>query len=620
MKKLLPRRRGRVNQVKGKSTEMDSSAERYKKLFEMVKDAVFITSVDGRIIDVNSSWLELFGYRSQKEALELDLASDVYANSEDRTRLLGLLEKEKFVKDYEIEAKKRDGTKIIVSISDQVIRDEKGRTVGYVGILRDVTKTREYERRTEEALRKSEEQFRTLVTSAPLGLSIIAKDGAYEYVNPKFVEMFGYTLEDAPTGKEWFKRAYPDPAYRRKVIACWMEDLTGEKVGETRPRVFTVTCKDGSEKEIFFRPVSLTDGRQLVTYEDITERKRAEEALQREKRAVELVAKIGRIISSTLEIDKVYELFAEEVGKAIPSDRIAINIPYPEKGIISTAYIAGHDVPGRRPGDVVSLGGSLTEEVLHKRESLLIQTEDVGGVLGRLPGLSPTMKAGFRSLMAVPLISKDKVIGVLHLRSFKPNAYSEEDVNLAEGIGNQIAGAIANSELYAERMRAEEELEQSEERYRSLVEDINDGYFIVQDGRFVYVNQAVANLIGHSKEVILGKEFSKFFPREYLERLGNDDLKGKRDQGQNEFEISGKDGENLVLEIRSRGIDYNGRPAIAGICKDITARKKAEMALREKVEELERWHQLTIDREIKMTQLKTRIEELESELNGSRKN
>jgi len=479
-------------------------------------------------------------------------------------------------------------------------------------------------KKAEETLRESEEMFRTLVTGAPIGLSIIAKDGVYEHVNPKFVEIFGYTLEDIPTGKKWFEKAYPDPEYRQKIVACWIEDLRGAKVGETRPRLFTVTCKNGSKKEIFFRPATLTDGRQLVTYEDITERKGAEKALQREKRAVqrlagerELVAKIGRIVSSSLEIDRVYELFAQEVKKAIPFDRIAINIIYPERGTVSTAYIAGHDVPGRRSGDIVALDGTLSEEVMRNRKSFLIQKEDIEEVVNRLPGLLPTYEAGFRSLMAVPLISRDKVIGVLHLRLFKPKAYTEAEVNLADSIGNQIAGAIASSELYAERKRAEEELKKSEERYRSLVEDINDGYFIIQDGKLVYTNQAFANLLGYIKEEILGKEFSRVFPKKYLERLSKGDLKRKRDRepaGQNELEISRKDGEKLVLEIRSRVIDYDGMSAIAGICKDITERKKAEMVLQEKVEELERWYRLTVDREVRMTQLKKRIKKLESRL------
>ena len=166
-------------------------------------------------------------------------------------------------------------------------------------------------------------------------------------------------------------------------------------------------------------------------------------------------------------------------------------------------------------------------------------------------------------------------------------------------------------------------MKKSEERYKSLVEDINDGYFIIQDGKFVYINQAFADLSGYTKEGMLGMEFVKLFPQKYLERLSKDNLKRKEDREhvvQNEFEISRKDEENLVLEIRSRVIDYHGRSAIAGICKNITERKKAEMALREKVEELEKWFQVTVHREVKMTQLKKRIQELESKLKLTREN
>jgi PAS domain S-box-containing protein len=209
----------------------------------------------------------------------------------------------------------------------------------------------------------------------------------------------------------------------------------------------------------------------------------------------------------------------------------------------------------------------------------------------------------------------------------KPLNMDEVLATVREGLEKQRL-VMENERLYgeaqrelAERKRAEEELKKSEKRYRSLVEDINDGYFIIQDRKFVYVNKAFADLSGYRKEIMLGKDFSRFFPREYLERLSKDDLKGKEVRehlGQNEFEISRKDGENLVLEIRSRVIDYNGRSAIAGLCKDITERKKSEMALREKVEELEKWYQVTVHREVKMTQLKKRIQELESELKLTR--
>jgi PAS domain S-box-containing protein len=149
------------------------------------------------------------------------------------------------------------------------------------------------------------------------------------------------------------------------------------------------------------------------------------------------------------------------------------------------------------------------------------------------------------------------------------------------------------------------------------VEDINDGYFVIQDGRFVYFNQAFANLLEDKNEVILVREFLRLFSLKYPEGTS----KENQDHGsQNEVEISGKDGEDLILEIRWSVIDYNRRSAFAGICKDITEKKKAEMALQEKVKELEKWYRLTVDRELKMTELKRRIRELKSRRKLVRKN
>jgi PAS domain S-box-containing protein len=371
------------------------------------------------------------------------------------------------------------------------------------------------ESKTDQAENKHAELFLTLVTNAPIGLSVIAKNGTYKYINPKFIEMFGYTLEEIPTGKKWFEKVYPDPESRKMATTYWIEDMKGAKVGEIRPRTFTITCKDGSEKEVLFRTTKLTDGRQLVIYEDITERKQAEEELQREKHAVqrlaeerELVAKIGRIISSSLEIDRVYELFAKEVSKAIPFDRISINIIYPENGTVSTAYIAGHDVPGRRAGDIVPLAGTLTEDVMLTGSSLLVQTEEIDKVVARFPLLSPTFRVGFQSLLAVPLISKDKVIGVLHFRSFKPKTYTEADVNLAESIGSQIAGAIANAQLYAEQKRAEEKLkeysEKLEERVEQRTKDLREAQEqLVRQEKLAVMGQ-LAGGVGHELRNPLG--------------------------------------------------------------------------------------------------------------------
>ena len=60
-------------------------------------------------------------------------------------------------------------------------------------------------------------QFQILVENAPSGMAMIDRDGKFLYINPKFKEMFGYDLKDIPRGREWFRKAYPDPAYRHEV-------------------------------------------------------------------------------------------------------------------------------------------------------------------------------------------------------------------------------------------------------------------------------------------------------------------------------------------------------------------------------------------------------------------
>lgn len=107
----------------------------------------------------------------------------------------------------------------------------------------------------------------------------------------------------------------------------------------------------------------------------IAEHKGAEEARRlAEENAV--VAEVGRIISSTLNIEEVYERFAEEVHKLIPFDRIAINLTNFEDKTVTVAYVFGLDVPERRVGVIFPLAGSINERLTKNRSTLFIQIRD----------------------------------------------------------------------------------------------------------------------------------------------------------------------------------------------------------------------------------------------------
>ena len=186
----------------------------------------------------------------------------------------------------------------------RVTRDKQGNPLELVGYWVDITERR----RVEEALRESEERFRQMAELSPFPVSIIDSDGIYLYLNKKFIEVFGYTLKDIPGGKDWFHKAYPDSEYRQKVLSAWKSDL--KKFGRyvVRPREFRVTCKDGTVRNIMFRPVTMEKGKQFITYEDLTDLRRAEMELRKHRNGLELL-----VAKRTAELNMVNQQLQHEI-------------------------------------------------------------------------------------------------------------------------------------------------------------------------------------------------------------------------------------------------------------------------------------------------------------------
>jgi PAS domain S-box-containing protein len=180
-------------------------------------------------------------------------------------------------------------------------------------------------KRAEKTLEVEKERFRILTEKAPLGISMIGEDGRYRYLNPKFIEMFGYNLEDVPTGKDWFKQAYPNKEYRHEVISTWINDLKEFKVGESRPRTFTVTCKNGLEKIIYFKPVTLETGDQFMICEDVTNQEYLENQLRQAQKMEAIGTLAGGIAHDfnniLFPIVGLSELIAEDLPTGSPEHK-----------------------------------------------------------------------------------------------------------------------------------------------------------------------------------------------------------------------------------------------------------------------------------------------------------
>jgi PAS domain S-box-containing protein len=480
----------------------------------------------------------------------------------------------------------------------------------------------------EEEIKKLKQQMEFILGVTKTGLDIIDSEFNIRYIDPEWAKVYG-----DPTGRkcyEYFmggKAPCPDCGIT-KALKTKKPTVTEEILSKENNRPIQVTtipfqnskgewlvaevnvdiaerkqaedalskAHDELEIGVQKRTAQLASANEAMQLE-ISERKRAEEALQRSEEEAKrlaqentIMAEIGRIITSSLNIDEVYDRFTEEVRKLIPFDRVVINIINSKDGTMTISYASGMDVKERRAGATVPLQGSGTEACLARRSSFLYQTESIDEIAHNFPALLPTFQAGIRSIIYVPLISKDRVIGILSIRSKKANAYSGQELRLAEGIGSQIAGAIANAQLFTDHKQTEEKLRESEEKYRTILENIEDGYYEVDlPGNFTFFNDSLCRMLGYSRDEMIGMGNHQYTDQENRKKLfqafnqvfrTGEPIKGF------DWEIMRKDGAKRFGEISISLIkDSTGQPiGFRGIARDITERKRAEEMLRESEE------------------------------------
>ena len=343
-----------------------------------------------------------------------------------------------------------------------------------------------------EALQESEERYRTLVDNASDIVFRTDETGHFTFVNPAGIRIMGYDKEEV-IGRHYPTLIRPD----KREEAAKFFGIQFVKGLQNTYSEYPVITKEGGEIWLGQNTKLLVqdghgEGFQAIA-RDITDRKRAEEELRRNRDVTErlaqeiaVIAEIGKVVGSTLDIEEIYERFAAEVRKLIHFDRIAVNLHDLDQGIVSTVYASGEPIAGRQPGDSFPLKGSVSEVAVRTRSGMFSHPLSIEEMNKQFPNHSATIQAGMRSLLCVPLISRDKVIASLHLRSRKPNAYTEQDLRLAERIGEQITGAIANAQLYGGLKKTEQELKESEQRYRelSMIDDLtqlyNSRHFYVQ--------------------------------------------------------------------------------------------------------------------------------------------
>jgi diguanylate cyclase (GGDEF)-like protein/PAS domain S-box-containing protein len=553
------------------------SEELYKALTEKSIAGVYVVQ-NGRFRFINSNAASFSGY-TKGELLDQEAGLLIVPEDREKVRqnARAMLRGE-MSSPYEFRIITKQGeARWIIETVTSIIQD--GRPA-ILGNSMEITERK----RMEEALRENEELFKSYLEYAPDGVYMSDLEGNFLYGNRKCEEIIGYRREEL-IGKNFLELNILPEKSLNKAGQLLQANIEGKPTG---PDEIELISKEGRLIPVEINTSVVQRMRQriiLAFVRDVTERKRAEQER-------ETLVEIGRVIGSTLNIDEVYERFAVEARKLIPFDRLAVNLFNTQENTLTIAYVSGADIHNRKLGDSPPLAGTLTEEVIYRRIGLIIQPESIDEVVSRIPGLSPTFRTGMRSLLSVPLISRNEVIGVLHFRTKKPNAYKEQDLRLAERIGAQIATAIANAQLFNDVSKTEKSLRESEGRFRGLVEQAAVGVAEVDmsTGHFITVNRRLCEMVGRTEEELSATTFQAITHPEdaHLHEEKTALLAaGKIGHYNQEKRYLRKDGEIVWVNLSASPLwkpgEKPGHNMI--VVEDITERRRMEETLRKSEEE-----------------------------------
>jgi len=233
--------------------DLRDSEEKLRNLFERVRHGLFISSKEGKFLDCNQALLDMLGYSAKEEFLDIDIAQDLYVNPEDRKVFQERIERDSYVKDMEVEFKKKNGERITVLLTGHPIKNEKGEVVGYQGINLDISERK----RIENELREANEFFMNLIESSVDGIIADDMKGDIFIFNKGAETLTEYTAKEV-IGKLHITEIYPEGVAKEIMKKLRSPDYGG--VGKFIPTQLNVVNKFGEEIPIQLSAVLIYDG------------------------------------------------------------------------------------------------------------------------------------------------------------------------------------------------------------------------------------------------------------------------------------------------------------------------------------------------------------------------
>ncbi len=583
-----------ITERKRTEEALKASQESYQDLYDNAPDMfVSVDAATADIIQCNQTLLTATGY-TMEEVVGRPIFDLYHPDCREyvRNKILPTFVQTGEVRDVELQLKKKDGSKIEVSLNASAVRDDQGAILHSRSVWRDITERKQME----ERLRQSEERLDLAMSVANDGIWDWRVDNDVVHFDSRYYTMAGYEPNEFPSvHEEWGKRVHPDDFQQIRLAV--EQYLDGDR--ETYDVEYRFLRKDGDYMWIRARGKIVAHDRKgnparfVGTHSDVTERKRAEERIVRLNRLQEELFGPSDFDEKLKQItDGVVNIFDADFSRIWiikPGDRCNSGCFHAEvtEGphvcrdrdrclhLISSSGRYTHidgEVHRRVPFGCYKIGRIasgeeprfITNDVVNDPR---VHDHEWDGELGLVSF------AGYRLLSEI-----GEAIGVLSL--FSKQVITPDENALIEGIANTTAQII-------QMAKAERALRESEAQYRELFEGVDDAIAVHDlEANILDVNEAACRRLGYSREELLHMKTTDLDDPDYgarfKERLEKQLADGKLS------DITGahitKDGRRIDIDVNSKVIAYQGEPAVLAVVRDITERKQMEQALRESEE------------------------------------
>jgi PAS domain S-box-containing protein len=517
------------------------SEQKFHSLFDSVPVGLYRSTPEGQIIDANPALVEMLGYPT-REALLAVSAEELYPNPAQRRQLRSRLEQEGIVHAFPSQLRRHDGAVIWVEGYTQVIRGDNGQVMYFQGSLIDITERK----RAKEVLRQSEERYHILFEGINDPIFVHDKDGSILEVNQAASRLLGYTHDELLQMKVTDLDT-PDFArgFGERVTRQFDEGGLSE--------ISTVhIAKDGRLIDIDVNTKVISYQGQpavLAVCRDITERKRAEESLHKERDTARRYLDIAGVML------------------------VALN----EEGQITLINRKGCDILGYGEGELV--GDNWFETCLSAQ--IREETKEV-----------------FRKLMMGEMEPVEYYENPVLTKSGEERAILFHNTALTNKEGN-ITGILFSGEDITDRKRAEGELRENEQRLSSIYNTVGDVIYHLEvepeeHYRFVSVNPAFSRVTGLPQKTVVGRMVNEIIPEpsltmvlgKYRQAIEENTIVGWEETS--DYPTGRLTGEVSVTPVYD---DKGNCTHLVGSVHDITERKQAEQDIQLRLKELDAIHQ-----------------------------